>query len=69
MFIKDKDETGKKNTVFYEFQELLATIFWKKTQPQPGMIPEMSKSAFLQILESAKILKLPKTEEVKKGPA
>jgi hypothetical protein len=31
MFIKDKDETGKKNTVFYEFQELLATIFWKKT--------------------------------------
>jgi hypothetical protein len=33
------------------------------------MIPEMSKSAFLQILESAKILKLPKTEEVKKGPA
>lgn len=33
MFIKDKDESSKKNTVFYEFQELLTTIFWLKTNP------------------------------------
>lgn len=67
MFIKDKDESSKKNTVFYEFQELLTTIFWLKTNPQTGSFPEMSKSSFLQILESGKILKLQKVEEVKKA--
>jgi hypothetical protein len=62
MFLKEKQDPNmiKSNMDFFEYQVLLATIFWKQTNPQTNMFPEMTKQAFCKMLEDAKVLKLPK---------
>lgn len=50
---------------FFEYQDLLAAVFFKVTNPTSISFPEMSKLSFCKVLEDAKILKLPRVEEKK----
>jgi hypothetical protein len=63
MFMQERQ--GVSNMDFFEYQDLLAAIFWRQTSPISNMFPEMTKQAFCRVLEDAKILRLPKVEEKK----
>lgn len=68
MFLKDKQDSIKSNMDFFEYQVLLASLFWSRSNPATDKFPEMSKQTFCKILEDAKILRLPKQEEKKAAP-
>lgn len=50
---------------FYIYQDVLAAIFWHRTNPVSTSFPLMDKYAFCEVLKEARILKLPKIEEKK----
>lgn len=67
IFLKDKQDSSviKSNNDFFEYQALLASIFYSKSYPATDKFPEMNKRDFCKVLEDAKILRLPKQEEKK----